>query len=75
MPNSKGQVFLTDKKLSADEARNTLFTTKTEKGSHVVEINAKDGLSINAGKNKNELIHTGTMRDGRSSDFKVKPNE
>jgi RHS repeat-associated protein len=75
LPNSKGQVFLTDKKLSKDEVANTLFIGNSgTKGTHVVEVRMKDGVELKSIKN-NELIHQGTIRDGRQADLKVGPNE
>jgi hypothetical protein len=63
------------KKLSPEEVRNRLFLGRSgEKGSHVVEIRVRNDLPIQAGKNPNELIHVGTMRDGRQGEFTVKPN-
>ena len=46
-----------------------------EKGSHVVEIDAKGGLPVSPGKNSNELIHQGSIRNGRQGDLTVKSND
>ncbi len=74
--NSKGQVFVTDQKLSPEEVKNRLFVGNSgEKGSHVVEIKPVDGLPVRQGKNGNEMIHTGAIRDGRHGTLEVKKND
>jgi hypothetical protein len=74
--NEKGQVFVTDQKLSAEEVKNRIFIGRSgDKGSHVVEIEPVEGLPIRQGKNANELIHQDALRDGRHGTFKVKPND
>jgi hypothetical protein len=45
------------------------------KGTHVVEVELKSGAVVTPGKNRNEIIHRGTIRDGRQADIKVKVNE
>jgi hypothetical protein len=35
----------------------------------------KDGVQVLPGKNSNELIHNGTIRNGRQADIVVKPND
>ena len=72
----KGRVFVTDQRLSSAEVKNRLFIGRSgDKGSHVVEIQAAPSLSIRQGKNANELIHQGSIRDGRQGTLTVKPNE
>jgi RHS repeat-associated protein len=74
--DAKGRVFVTDQRLSPAEAKNRLFIGRSgDKGSHVVEIQAAEGLSIRQGKNANELIHQGSIRDGRQGTLTVKPND
>lgn len=46
-----------------------------DKGSHVAEIQAAEGLAIRQRKNVNELIHQGSIRDGRQGTLTVKPND
>lgn len=76
LPNKKNQVFLTMEKIAPDDANSTLFIgLGGSKGSHVVELQVKDGLHIEKGKNTNEYIHYGTIRDGRQADMNVKPND
>jgi RHS repeat-associated protein len=76
IPNAKGQVFLTAEKLSPEAVKDTLFIGNAgSKGSHVVEVEMKSGAVVKAGKNENELIHQGTIRNGRQADLTVKPNE
>ncbi len=74
-PDAKGRVFVTHEKLSPSDAQDRLFIQQSSKGSHVVEIQAVEGLVLNAGKNARELIHQGSIRDGRHGIFTVKPNE
>ena len=74
--DTKGRVFLTDQRLSPAEVKDRLFIGRSgDKGSHVVEIQAAEGLAIRQGKNVNELIHQGTIRDGWQGTLTVKPNE
>lgn len=76
LPNAKGQVFLTAEKLSPQAVKDTLFIGNSgTKGTHVVELEMKGGAVVKAGKNENELIHQGTIRNGRQADFEVKANE
>ena len=74
--DAKGRVFLTEQKLSPAEVKDRLFIGRSgDKGSHVVEIQSAEGLAIRQGKNANELIHQGSIRDGRQGTLTVKPNE
>jgi large repetitive protein len=76
LPNAKGQVFLTGEKLSPEAVKDTLFIGNSgSKGSHVVEVELKAGAAVKAGKNENELIHQGAVRNGRQADLKVKAND
>ena len=69
-------MFLADQQLSPAEVKDRLFIGRSgEKGSHVVEIQAIEGLALRQGKNANELIHQGSIRDGRQGTLTVKPNE
>ncbi|MCZ8219062.1 MAG: polymorphic toxin type 10 domain-containing protein [Acidovorax sp.] len=75
-PDAKGRVFLTDQRLSMTDVKDRLFIGRSgDKGSHVVEIRVPSDLPIRQGKNPNELIHPGTVRDGRQGTFTVKPND
>lgn len=75
-PDAKGRVFLTDQRLSPVDVKDRLFIGRSgDKGSHVVEINVPSDLPIRQGKNPNELIHQGTVRDGRQGTFIVKKND
>lgn len=75
LPNAKGQVFLTQEQLTQAEANYVLFLGRGgNRGSHVVEVMVKDGVYITPGKNANEFIHRGVMRDGRQADMTVGPN-
>ncbi|MFI4954842.1 MAG: RHS repeat-associated core domain-containing protein, partial [Gammaproteobacteria bacterium] len=68
--NSRGQVFLTKDKLSPSEVKDRLFLGRSgDKGSHVVEVNMREGAAIEPGKNTNEFIHQGAIRDGRQGDI------
>lgn len=74
--DAKGRVFLTEQKLSPAEVKDRLFIGRSgDKGSHVVEIQAAEGLAIREGKNANELVHQGSIRNGRQGNLTVKPNE
>jgi RHS repeat-associated protein len=74
--DAKGKVWVTDQKLSPAEVKDRLFTGRSgEKGSHVVEIRPSQGAAIRQGKNENELIHQGSIRDGRQGSLTVKPND
>lgn len=75
-PDAKGRVFVTDQKLSPTEVKDTLFIGRSgEKGSHVVEIQPAQGMATRQGKNPNELIHQGSIRDGRQATLTVRRNE
>jgi hypothetical protein len=75
-PDAKGRVFLTEQKLSPSEVKDRLFIGRSgDKGSHVVEIRPAAGLPVQQGKNANELIHQGAIRDGRQGTLTVRPNE
>ena len=75
LPNAKGQVFLTPDKLAPKDVANRLFIDNSgTKGSHVVEVNLKAGAVVTPGKNPSELIHNGTIRDGRQANLEVKVN-
>jgi hypothetical protein len=74
--NAKGQVFLTAESMSAKEVTNALFIGNSgTKGTHVVELSMKEGAVVTAGKNPKELVHAGTIRNGRQADLKVKLND
>ena len=76
LPNAKGQVFLTPDKLAPKDVANRLFIGNSgTKGSHVVEVNLKEGAAVVPGKNPSELIHNGTIRDGRQATLEVKVND
>lgn len=75
-PDAKGKVFVTDQKLTPSEVKDRLFIGRSgEKGSHVIEIQPAQGMVVRPGKNANELIHQGSIRDGRQGTLSVKPNE
>lgn len=75
-PDAKGRVFLTDQRLSPGDVKDRLFIGRSgDKGSHVVEIQVPGDLPIRQGKNPNELIHQGAVRDGRQGTFTVKQND
>jgi len=74
--DAKGRVFLTDQKLSPAEVKDRLFIGRSgDKGSHVVEIQPAEGLVVRPGKNANELIHQGSIRDGRQGTLTVRQND
>jgi len=76
LSNAKGQVFLTPEKLSPSEATNRLWIGDSgTKGSHVVEVNLHPGAVTVPGKNGNEIIPQGTIRDGWQATLKVKVND
>ena len=76
LSNSKGQVFLTDKQLAKDAVANSLFLNNPgSKGTHVVEVRVREGVEIKTGKNGNEFVHQGTIRDGRQADLRVRRND
>jgi hypothetical protein len=75
-PDANGRVFLTTDQVSASEANNALFMGQGgTKGSHVVEVNLRQGASLTPGTQPNELIHQGTIRDARQADIKVREND
>jgi len=76
LANEKGQVFLTAERLSKGEVQNALFIGNAgTKGSHVVEVELKSGAVVKQGKNAKELIHQGTIRDGRQASLEVREND
>ena len=76
LADAKGRVFLAAEKLTPKEVSNSLFLGSSgTKGSHVVEVRMKEGIQILEGKNSKEMIHQGTIRDGRQADIGVRPNE
>lgn len=74
--DSAGRVFLTTDRISAKDANNALFMgLGGSKGTHVVEVDMKVGAELKSGTQPNELIHPGTIRDGRQADITVKNND
>jgi len=45
------------------------------KGTHRVEITPDDKLPLQGGTQPNELIHQGSIRDGRQGTIEVKEND
>ena len=73
--NSQGRVYVTTDQVPAGEASDALFMGRGgDKGSHVVEITPAEGLPLEAGTQPNELIHRGSIRDGRQGTMEVKEN-
>jgi RHS repeat-associated protein len=69
-PNSKGQVFATEKTLNPAQAFDEIFIgadTHAGRGGFVIEFTPRQGVTFTPGK-PGELIHKGTVRFGRHVD-------
>ncbi|PAU59456.1 RHS repeat-associated core domain-containing protein, partial [Pseudomonas indica] len=74
-PDDQGRVFVTTDKVSSSDASNALFMGRGgSKGTYRVEITPVDNLPLNGGTQPNELIHFGSIRDGRQGAL-VKVND
>ncbi|MDG4558492.1 MAG: RHS repeat-associated core domain-containing protein [Candidatus Contendobacter sp.] len=76
--DSKGRVFLTTDEVSPSNASDELFMGRGgTKGTHRVEIELEDGagLTTEGATQPNELIHRGSIRDGRNATIRVKEND
>ncbi|NVD69553.1 VCBS repeat-containing protein [Duganella sp. BJB1802] len=75
LPNARRQVFLTREQLTPEQANSVLFLGRGgDKGTYVIEVRVRDGAVIVPGKNGNEYIHNGPIRNGRQADLEVKQN-
>ena len=66
--NANGQIFLTTDAIPKDDALTALFAGNpafTGKGDFLVEIRPRKNLTLDGGVQANELIHLGSLREGR----------
>ncbi|RDZ29730.1 hypothetical protein DX914_06995 [Lysobacter silvisoli] len=76
LPDANGRVYLTTDQIAPADASNVLFMGRGgNKGTHVVEVDVRQGVELRAGEQANELIHQGAIRDGRQADLRVRKNE
>ncbi|WP_368881660.1 RHS repeat-associated core domain-containing protein [Shewanella algae] len=74
--DAQGRVYVTTDQISAADANNALFMGQGgTKGTHRVEITPADNLPLVGGTQPNELIHQGSIRDGRQGTIEVKEND
>ncbi|MEM7281670.1 MAG: RHS repeat-associated core domain-containing protein [Pseudomonadota bacterium] len=74
--DSKGRVFVTEDKVPASDANNSLFMGQGgKKGSHRVERELDPNSNLQPGSQPNELIHNGSIRDPRNATITVKEND
>jgi len=67
---------VTQDKVSASEASNALFMGRGgKKGTYRVEIQPIQGTNLSPGSQPNELIHNGSIRNGRQGSLEVKEND
>lgn len=67
---------MTQDKVSASEASNALFMGRGgKKGTYRVEIQPIQGTNLSPGSQPNELIHNGSIRNGRQGSLEVKEND
>ncbi len=75
-PDAQGRVYVTTDQVSAADANNALFMGQGgTKGTHRVEITPAENLPLQSGTQPNELIHQGSIRDGRQGTIEVKKND
>ena len=76
---NRGRVYVTVDEVSADEASYTLFAGNPNyagRGGYVVKFKLRDGVDLYSGDQPNELIHPGSLYNGRHIDImSIGPND
>jgi RHS repeat-associated protein len=77
-PDGKNRVFVTQRRVRAEDALNELFAGNPAyigKGSHVAEFRIREGTILVPGTQPDEFIHYGSLRNGRHIDIiRIVPN-